>query len=77
MLLNRGLERVNDRLSTLATCSIFRMTIIDRESLRCKKSLSGGEIVARPLGRVLDQPAEPFVVEIVGHGEGRLIRKRP
>ena len=33
MLLNRGLERVNDRLSTLATCSIFRMTIIDRESL--------------------------------------------
>jgi hypothetical protein len=26
---------------------------------------------------VLDQPAEPFVVEIVGHGEGRLIRKRP
>jgi hypothetical protein len=26
---------------------------------------------------VLDQPAEPFVIEIVGHGEGRLIRKRP
>jgi hypothetical protein len=26
---------------------------------------------------VLDQPTEPFVVEIVGHGEGRLIRKRP
>ena len=67
MLANGGLESFHHGLGPFATSDFLRMRFVDCSRLVGYESLGRRQIGGRPLARMLDEPAEPRIVEVVGH----------